>query len=85
MKVPVWWDFENCNIPTGINVFKIKHSIMAAIRVNGIKGPLQITAFGDVTQLARSNQEALSSTGVKLVHVPKGLFCLSDVLNTVWE
>lgn len=72
MKVSVWWDFENCNIPAGVNVFKIAHSITAAVRANGIKGPLQITAFGDVSQLARSNQEALSSTGINLAHIPNG-------------
>ncbi|CBI37626.3 unnamed protein product, partial [Vitis vinifera] len=72
VKVSVWWDFENCNIPAGVNVFKIAHSITAAVRANGIKGPLQITAFGDVSQLARSNQEALSSTGINLAHIPNG-------------
>lgn len=85
VKVSVWWDFENCNIPAGVNVFKIAHSITAAVRANGIKGPLQITAFGDVSQLARSNQEALSSTGINLAHIPNGSFCFSDVLNTIWE
>lgn len=83
MKVPVWWDFENCNIPMGVNVYKIKYSIMAAVRANGIKGPLQITAFGNVLQLAKSNQEALSSTGVKLVHVPNGSFCLFGSVNVM--
>lgn len=68
----MWWDFENCNIPAGANVFKVAQSITAAIRVNGIKGPIQITAFGDVLQLSRSNQEALSSTGINLTHIPRG-------------
>ncbi|KAJ6777178.1 LIMKAIN B LKAP [Salix koriyanagi] len=39
---------------------------------NGIKGPVQITAFGDVLQLSRANQEALSSTGINLAHIPNG-------------
>ncbi|KAK6238141.1 hypothetical protein QUC31_003610 [Theobroma cacao] len=72
VKVSVWWDFENCNLPAGVNVFKIAHMITAAVRANGIKGPIQITAFGDIFQLSRTNQEALSSTGVNLAHVPHG-------------
>ncbi|XP_006351015.1 uncharacterized protein [Solanum tuberosum] len=72
VKVSVWWDFENCSPPAGVNVFKIAQSITAAIRANGIKGPINITAFGDVLQLSRMNQEALSSTGINLAHVPNG-------------
>lgn len=83
MKVSVWWDFENCNLPVGANVFKAAHLITAAVRANGIKGPVHITAFGDIFQLSRANQEALSSTGISLTHIPQGyfsnlvIFCLS--------
>ncbi|KAG6605277.1 Meiosis regulator and mRNA stability factor 1, partial [Cucurbita argyrosperma subsp. sororia] len=72
VRVSVWWDFENCNIPAGVNVFKVAHLITAAVRANGIKGPVQITAFGDILQLSRTNQEALSSTGISLTHIPQG-------------
>ncbi|OIT40338.1 PREDICTED: uncharacterized protein LOC109236949 [Nicotiana attenuata] len=72
VKVSVWWDFENCSPPAGVNVFKIAQCVTAAIRANGIKGPIQITAFGDVMQLSRVNQEALSSTGINLAHIPHG-------------
>ncbi|PON44951.1 Meiosis arrest female protein [Parasponia andersonii] len=72
VRVSVWWDFENCNVPSGINVFKISHTITAAIRANGIKGPIEITAFGDMVQLSRLKQEALSSTGINLTHIPSG-------------
>ncbi|XVE86606.1 hypothetical protein DITRI_Ditri18aG0047500 [Diplodiscus trichospermus] len=72
VKVSVWWDFENCSPPSGVNVFKIAHMITSALRANGIKGPVQITAFGDIFQLSRANQEALTSTGVNLAHIPKG-------------
>lgn len=68
----MWWDIENCSVPSGVNVFKITQSITAAVRANGIKGPVQVTAFGDVSCLTRANQEALSSTGVNLVHIPNG-------------
>lgn len=74
MKVSVWWDFENCNVPSGINVFRVAHSIAAAIRANGMKGPIEITAFGDMLQLSKAKQEALSSTGIILNHIPRGQF-----------
>ncbi|KAL6276844.1 hypothetical protein ACE6H2_020445 [Prunus campanulata] len=72
VRISVWWDFENCHLPAGVNVFKVSHAITTAIRTSGIKGPIQITAFGDMLQLSRFNQEALSSTGVNLTHVPHG-------------
>ena len=74
VRVSVWWDFENCNLPSGVNVYRVSQAITAAVRGNGIKGPIQITAFGDVLQLSRTNQEALSSTGVNLTHIPNGSF-----------
>lgn len=73
LRVSVWWDIENCTLPAGTNVFRVAQNLTAAVRRNGIKGPVQITAFGDVMQLSRSNQEALSSTGINLTHVPRGL------------
>ncbi|KAE8728284.1 hypothetical protein F3Y22_tig00004630pilonHSYRG00110 [Hibiscus syriacus] len=72
IKVLVWWDFENCSPPAGFNAIKIAQLITSAVRTNGIKGPVQITAFGDISQLSRINQEALSATGVNLSHVPNG-------------
>ncbi|CAN8256776.1 unnamed protein product [Cochlearia groenlandica] len=72
VRVSVWWDFENCNLTPSANVFKVAQSITSAIRNIGIKGPVTITAFGDVTHLQRSNQDALSSTGITLTHVPQG-------------
>ncbi|KAL5555756.1 hypothetical protein UlMin_037992 [Ulmus minor] len=69
--ISVWWDFENCGLPAGINVFKVAHAITAAVRANGLKGPIQITAFGDVFDLSRANQRALSSTGINLSHIPR--------------
>ncbi|WZZ22752.1 hypothetical protein YC2023_124139 [Brassica napus] len=72
VRVAVWWDFDKCNLPATANAFKLSQSITSAIRSSGIKGPVTITAFGDVLNLPRSNQEALSSTGITLTHVPQG-------------
>uniref|UniRef100_A0A1D1YMP7 Limkain-b1 n=1 Tax=Anthurium amnicola TaxID=1678845 RepID=A0A1D1YMP7_9ARAE len=70
VKVAVWWDFENCNVPNGINVFRVPHRITSALRSHGIRGPVAITAFGDVSQLSRSTQDALYTAGVALHHAP---------------
>ncbi|KAG9444287.1 hypothetical protein H6P81_015627 [Aristolochia fimbriata] len=70
VKVFVWWDFENCSVPAGVNVFLVAQRITSALRANGIKGPVTINAFGDVLQLSRAKQEALASTGISLTHVP---------------
>ncbi|CAI9763433.1 unnamed protein product [Fraxinus pennsylvanica] len=72
VQVSVWWDFENCDLPCNVNVFRVAQFITSAVRANGIKGPIQITAFGDIMQLSRANQEALSATGVNLNHIPSG-------------
>lgn len=74
VRVSVWWDFENCKIPANGQAFRVAQSITAAVRGKGIKGPIQITAFGDVLQMTRANQEGLSSTGITLTHIPRGLF-----------
>ncbi|CAH2073358.1 unnamed protein product [Thlaspi arvense] len=72
VRVSVWWDLDKCNLPAGAKVFKVAQYITAAIRNSGIKGPITITAFGDVFKLPRSNQDALSATGISLSHVPQG-------------
>lgn len=70
VKVSVWWDLGNCPIPNGVNAIKVAKNITTALRVNKIKGPVTVTAFGDVMQLSRSVQESLSLTGVSLKHLP---------------
>jgi hypothetical protein len=77
VRVSVWWDFENCNVPSGVNVTRVAPAITDAVRANGIKGPVHITAFGDVMQLSRANQESLAFTGIHLTHIPNGSFQFS--------
>ncbi|XP_028798345.1 uncharacterized protein LOC114753793 [Neltuma alba] len=72
VPISVWWEFDGCNLPADVNGYRITHCITEALRAKGIKGPLQIKAFGDVLRLPIANQEALSSTGINLVHVPNG-------------
>ncbi|XP_044958769.1 uncharacterized protein LOC123409964 [Hordeum vulgare subsp. vulgare] len=70
VKVSVWWDFENCHVPQNVNVCRVAQRVSAALRAAGVRGPLSITAFGDVLQLSRAAQEALVATGVVISHVP---------------
>jgi hypothetical protein len=70
VKVSVWWDFENCQVPQTVNVCRVAQRVSAALRAAGVRGPLSITAFGDVIQLSRGTQEALAATGVAISHVP---------------
>ncbi|KAK1299705.1 hypothetical protein QJS10_CPB13g01380 [Acorus calamus] len=70
VRVLVWWDFENCSIPSDVNPSLVGPRIMSALRSNGVRGPVSITAVGDVLRLARQTQDALSATGVSISHIP---------------
>ncbi|KAK4264811.1 hypothetical protein QN277_025939 [Acacia crassicarpa] len=72
VPISVWWEFDSCNLPADVNGYRITHWLTEALRAKGMKGPLQIKAFGDVLRLSTANQEALSSTGINLVHIPDG-------------
>jgi len=69
VRVWAWWDVKNCHVPPNFDASKVAPKIMEAVRANGIKGPLNITAFGDVQLLTRAHQEALAYTGVRFTHV----------------
>ncbi|MQL85193.1 hypothetical protein Taro_017714 [Colocasia esculenta] len=70
VKVTVWWDLENCHVPSGVNVFQVPHRITSALRAHGIRGPVSITAFGDVSRMTHAALDALCTSGVRLNHVP---------------
>ncbi|KAF0895853.1 hypothetical protein E2562_016581 [Oryza meyeriana var. granulata] len=70
VRVSVWWDFQSCHLPPGANPCRVAPRVTAALRAAGIRGPVDITAFGDAYVLPRPTQEALAATGVTLSHVP---------------
>uniref|UniRef100_A0A3B6JEV8 HTH OST-type domain-containing protein n=2 Tax=Triticum aestivum TaxID=4565 RepID=A0A3B6JEV8_WHEAT len=70
VKVSVWWDFQKCQLPPGANPCRVAPRVTAALRAAGIRGPVEITAFGDVFVLPRPVQEVLAATGVAFSHVP---------------
>ncbi|KAI4997397.1 hypothetical protein ZWY2020_052739 [Hordeum vulgare] len=70
VKVSVWWDFQKCQLPPDANPCRVAPRVTAALRAAGIRGPVEITAFGDVFVLPRPVQEVLAATGVAFSHVP---------------
>ncbi|KAL2657369.1 hypothetical protein AAZX31_04G197500 [Glycine max] len=72
VKVSVWWDFENCQLPAGFDPSHVTPAITKAVRANGIKGPLRINAFGDLLLFSKPKLQALAHTGIHFTHIPVG-------------
>ena len=70
VKVTVWWDLQRCRLPGRVDPRCLGARITTALRRAGIRGPVEITAFGDATRIPPAEQEALADTGVALSHVP---------------
>ncbi|XP_078180242.1 uncharacterized protein LOC144574213 [Carex rostrata] len=71
IRTSVWWDYENCSIPDGVNAYRISNRILSVLRSNGIRGPVSINAFGNMCQdIPHATREALISTGICIIHVP---------------
>ncbi|XP_031402587.1 meiosis regulator and mRNA stability factor 1-like isoform X1 [Punica granatum] len=77
-KTSVWWDIENCLVPIGCDAHAIAQNISSALVKLNYKGPVSISAYGDTTRIPSSVQQALSSTGIALNHVPAGVRDASD-------
>lgn len=71
-KTSVWWDIENCQVPRACDPHLIAQNISSALAAMGYRGPVLISAFGDTNKITPSVQQALSSTGIALNHVPAG-------------
>ncbi|KAL4603914.1 hypothetical protein ACB092_10G158000 [Castanea dentata] len=77
-KTSVWWDIENCQVPKGSDPHKIAQNISSALVKMNYCGPVSISAYGDTMRLNSAVQQALSSTGISLNHVPAGVKDASD-------
>ncbi|KAJ7973213.1 Meiosis arrest female protein 1 [Quillaja saponaria] len=77
-KTSVWWDIENCHVPKGCDPHAIAQNISSALARMNYGGPVSISAYGDTTRITSSVQQALSSTGIALNHVPAGVKDASD-------
>jgi len=66
-------------VPSVVDVLRGAQAITAAIESRGIKGPIHITAVGDMLWLPSTDQEALSlDAGVYLRHIPHDADCPPD-------
>ncbi|KAM0947551.1 putative NYN domain, limkain-b1-type, meiosis regulator and mRNA stability factor 1 [Dioscorea sansibarensis] len=77
-KTSVWWDIENCQVPKGCDPHQIAQNIRSALAEMEYKGSVAIWAYGDTSNIPAAIQQALSSTGVSLNHVPAGVKDASD-------
>ncbi|KAJ6434639.1 hypothetical protein OIU84_018200, partial [Salix udensis] len=77
-KTSVWWDIENCAVPSGCDPHAIAQNISSALARMNYCGPVSISAYGDTNGINSAAQQALSSTGVTLNHVPPGIKDASD-------
>ncbi|XP_024007200.1 uncharacterized protein LOC18011994 [Eutrema salsugineum] len=77
-KTSVWWDIENCEVPKGWDAYTIAQNVSSALLKMNYCGPVSISAYGDTTLIPLAVQQALSSTGVGLNHVPAGVKDASD-------
>ena len=73
-KTSVWWDIENCQVPRGCDAHAIAQNINKALMNMNYHGPVTISAYGDTNVIPWSVQGALSTTGIRLNHVPAGIF-----------
>ena len=73
-KTSVWWDIENCQVPRGCDAHVIAQNINAALKKMNYHGQVTIYAYGDTNGIPLSIQRALSTTGIRLNHVPAGIY-----------
>ncbi|XP_013597159.1 PREDICTED: uncharacterized protein LOC106305328 isoform X1 [Brassica oleracea var. oleracea] len=77
-KTSVWWDIENCPVPKGWDAHSIAQKLNSALVNLNYRGPLTITAYGNTELIPKPVQQALSSAGISLNHVPSGKKDASD-------
>ncbi|XP_020883454.1 uncharacterized protein LOC9300798 isoform X3 [Arabidopsis lyrata subsp. lyrata] len=77
-KTSVWWDIENCEVPRGWDAHVIAQNVSSALLKMNYCGPVSISAYGDTNLIPLHHQQALSSTGVALNHIPAGVKDASD-------
>lgn len=77
-KTSVWWDIENCQVPKICDVHAIAQNVRSSLEKMNYCGQISISAYGDTNRIPNPTQQALSSTGITLNHVPAGAKDASD-------
>ncbi|KAK4724340.1 hypothetical protein R3W88_027119 [Solanum pinnatisectum] len=72
--VAIFWDIENCPVPSNVHPEDVAGNIRMALRVHPvIKGLVTMfSAYGDFNAFPRRLREGCQRTGVKLIDVPNG-------------
>uniref|UniRef100_A0A0D3C5Y2 NYN domain-containing protein n=1 Tax=Brassica oleracea var. oleracea TaxID=109376 RepID=A0A0D3C5Y2_BRAOL len=74
-KIAVWWDMKDCPVTEGIDAHRVRPSIEGGFRELGYSGPVSIKAYGDQKRTPDHLLQALSSTGVAVVHIRSESTC----------
>ena len=61
-------------MPDDVDPLKVAPAIRQAVRANGIKGPIAINAFGNLSSLPEHHLDTLASSGIQITHFPQGSF-----------
>lgn len=64
----VCWDIQNMPIPKGCKAEEISQKISSALSELNYRGPISISAYGNMNHIHPSVKQALSSTGIVLKH-----------------
>nr|XP_043625995.1 uncharacterized protein LOC122597470 [Erigeron canadensis] len=71
--VAIFWDMENCPIPSNVLPEDAAGNIRMALRHSAINGAVNVlSAYADFNGFSRSLREGCQRTGVKLIDVPNG-------------
>ncbi|GJN13315.1 hypothetical protein PR202_gb00007 [Eleusine coracana subsp. coracana] len=72
--VAIFWDIENCPVPSDVRPEDVAGNIRMALRQHPVvKGAVTVlSAYGDFNAFPRKLREGCQRTGVKLVDVPNG-------------
>uniref|UniRef100_A0ACD5VGV6 Uncharacterized protein n=1 Tax=Avena sativa TaxID=4498 RepID=A0ACD5VGV6_AVESA len=72
--VAIFWDIENCPVPSDVRPDDVAGYIRTALRLHPfVKGAVtMLAAYGDFNAFPRRLREGCQRTGVKLVDVPNG-------------
>ncbi|XP_073121730.1 uncharacterized protein [Henckelia pumila] len=78
-QTTVWWDMENCGIPKRTKALHLSKNINIALEQMNYSGSIvSIYGYGDTKHVNQNDQQALSNTGVRLIHIPGGTKDSSD-------
>lgn len=72
-KISVWWDMQECEVPTGFDVEVVIQNIKTALQKINYCGPVSFSVYGDTTRLPSLARKSLESTDISLCHVPAGI------------